>query len=304
MARPRGTARIITRGLARRPTPSWESSLKRAEALIARLKREQNYRVEKPRPLTTYERKAHFNFLGLPRELRDEVYSYVLGKNTDGKFEVYDSVRTQARHQFRPDVRKSPRGRSKIISPNSAMVHVNGQLHSEAMDAVYRENTFVITVDPASPVFEVRESKRDFDKKKAIPFGWDLSKIVKMCLCIDLGPEDNATTKFPAFNWAGFSKMRCLRELRLVVTTWKRGRAYMHLSVDEDWIHRRGVEGLREMMRELVPAIPKGVGRGQFGVEDMDRRIRVGDLFGFCAVPGSVLRGLFEDVRGLEGNDG
>ncbi|KAK6353926.1 hypothetical protein TWF730_008346 [Orbilia blumenaviensis] len=88
-----------------------------------------------PSDLTTikgkpkFTRNGPFNFLGLPREIRDEVYGYLLSRDPP------PVIAPGSRHY--PPIYKQ-------ISINLSIFRVNRQIHQEAAECFYGRNTFVI----------------------------------------------------------------------------------------------------------------------------------------------------------------
>lgn len=249
-------------------------------------------------------RHGSFNFLGLPRELRDEVYSYALGANGDIDLPMYDSIKTQAHHHFRSGVRISRRCISKRPLPNSAVLSANSQLNRESLDTVYRENTFFVTVDPDSPIFNSRGSKKDYDPAFAIPFGWDLSRITKLCLRIGLGREETADDTFSSFQWPGLLNMKNLKQMRLIITTWDESNGtdpqmtFLNDHVDDDGVSRCSAPYYREMMRKLARAVPESVLKFDFGIESLPANMRPSDWSNCIrSVPGEALSHAFNEAR-------
>ncbi|KAF2181110.1 hypothetical protein K469DRAFT_590541, partial [Zopfia rhizophila CBS 207.26] len=150
------------------------------------------------------------------------VYSYAVGHNRDSENLFYDAIHTQVGYHI-SSPRRSARNYSKAVLPSTAILDVNHQLHEEAQDTLYSENTFFVTVDASNPIFSSRASKEKYDRRCAIPFGWDVSKIVNLYLRIDLGPEAQSKRTFTAINWCVFSKMRKFRRLHVLVTTYNDG---------------------------------------------------------------------------------
>ncbi|KAF2253385.1 hypothetical protein BU26DRAFT_221731 [Trematosphaeria pertusa] len=88
---------------ARRSRPNaWYSSLAR----IA-FERQALRGMQPQNPPHTAPRGDTFNFLALPRELRDKIYSYIVGKNADFPRDIYDSVKPQACYELQSP--ESPR---------------------------------------------------------------------------------------------------------------------------------------------------------------------------------------------------
>ncbi|KAK6529393.1 hypothetical protein TWF281_008569 [Arthrobotrys megalospora] len=86
------------------------------------------YRETKPKPVI----KGSFNFLGLPREIRDEIYSYFLSRDPP-------PIVT-------PRIRRGYPTTYKQMALNLSLFRVNKQIHQEAAECFYGQNTFVIRV--------------------------------------------------------------------------------------------------------------------------------------------------------------
>ncbi|KAL8829853.1 MAG: hypothetical protein Q9170_005994 [Blastenia crenularia] len=104
---------------------------------------------------TEYERAGIFNFMGLPLEIRHEVYKYALISNHIQPA-VADSFYAQ-RHQ------DSAIEHETVIAVN--LVRVSKQIYDEAIDVLYSRNCFTTLYRPSNEqiwdVIEVLSGKRD-----------------------------------------------------------------------------------------------------------------------------------------------
>lgn len=127
------------------------------------------------------ETRTPFRFLELPAELRNQIYGYVCGKHSDRKNLV-----------FRLDQRHLDALRYRATKPTSAstvLLLVNRQLHDEALSIMYEQNTFLVVFQQPRCHLEVLSGKLfdALDSRRAIPYGWDLKRIVHLCVSIELG---------------------------------------------------------------------------------------------------------------------
>lgn len=252
-------------------------------------------------------RDGQFPILALPRELRDEIYSYTLGSQVGLLKPMYDSVNTRAHHCFRPDRRSSRRLQSSGPLSTSAILFSNLQLHHEAMETVYRENMFFVTMDLTSPIFRTQKIKKG-DERCAVPFGWNLSKITKLCLRLDLGDssQDSVQNTLTSFEFSDLGAMKKLVTLRLVVTVWEQytpgdpPMPFLDDIVGDDGISRHGSLGFREMVKGLWEAMPGPIRKLEFGLTFGSDEARPDDwssLRSVCSVPGDTLRSVFDELR-------
>ena len=240
-----------------------------------------------------------FPLLALPRELRDEIYSHIIGSRLEDSTMMFDSVRTQAHNHFRPRRSRRHLGEKHSKIP---ILFANQQLHQETMETVFRQNTFLVTMDLRSPVLR-SQTKHEGDEQAAIPLGWDLSKIRSMSLRLDLGPRQGIMSALKSFQFHHMMNMQKLSVLRLVVTVWD---LPYPLADDspivflEDAINYDEAKAFRTMLRDLRDAIPDSVRKLNFGLSHTSDEMKPAE-WGFlrrsgCCFPGERLRAIFEEL--------
>jgi hypothetical protein len=160
-----------------------------------------------------------FNFAALPRELRDNIYSYLVGLNATLDSTEYQFGTSQYRYQKRGleqrDVSPEP-----YISRAQKLPTVNHMMHDEALDTLYRDNSFTVVVDSSFPVLAVHERFTMHGTEVALPYGWDLSRVQNLTLRIDMGDERSIDGAKLAFDFGGSARMKSLKKFRLMVTIW------------------------------------------------------------------------------------
>jgi hypothetical protein len=251
------------------------------------------------------EESGTFDFLGLPRELRDLIYGYVLcpanvdtirrDEGDENIHAVYDSIRT---HTFQHHAISSPPPLNSLAS----LFLVNREIHAEMLSLLYKSALFIIHMDRSIPVFAPRhfittarasatdgrytfgpgrvsatenfhehtEAEIWAEELHAIPFGWDIRFITRMVLRIDLGHKDCAGVgTMPVFAWPALGQMRSLRKLRLVVTHF-----HCFVAANRDAaIHSVNAElgtgnrspEFRSVLNALFSHLPAGIRELEFG---------------------------------------
>ncbi|KAF2107832.1 hypothetical protein BDV96DRAFT_653337 [Lophiotrema nucula] len=204
-------------------------------------------------------KEASFRFLDLPREIRDQIYSYIwLEKHIRTGSLVQDSLEQQSRYMVPTALDWHP------VCP--AVVGVNRQVSSESMEILYRPLTFVVHLELISPVFSSR-SKRYYRQEGgfAIPFGWKVDFMTKLVLHIDLWWHETTVKTMKALRWTDLKKMKRLRSLRLVITyrnvqIRRRNREMLVIGamkyIDCDGKERLGTDEFRYMIGDLIKGLP------------------------------------------------
>jgi hypothetical protein len=196
-----------------------------------------------------------FRFFELPREIRDQVYSSLVTRPSDGRsliaaVPILSSRRKRVAAQSKRDrVNRrrifdgKPPLRAREIIPEP-VVHLNflcasRRLQNEAKDCLYSTNWFAITLD--------RLPHATFET----PFGWDLSRVTR--LQVELQLKDVAHMN-SYVDWSAlFSPFTSLRFLHIVFTFHPRyyDWAYSELC---DWTTTGYVH--KAFFRDLFSAIP------------------------------------------------
>ena len=138
----------------------------------------------------------------------------------------------------------------------------------------------------------------------AVPFGWDLSRITRLCLQIDLGDATHHNACMKALNFDVLRNMRKLTMLRVAIAVWDHHPWRVHLapnlvgeSVDENGVPRRGTPDFKAMVKRLQGAMPESVRQLEFGLPFGPGAAGVEDWrWGKTVLQGDSLRTVFEDV--------
>ncbi|EOA82562.1 uncharacterized protein SETTUDRAFT_140751 [Exserohilum turcica Et28A] len=197
-----------------------------------------------------------FRFLELPQEIRDEVYSYLVVRQTPHSPPILDATTILRNRKKRLAARKTrERLNQQRLSDGKRptcpqathpdpILHVDllrtsQRLADEATDCMYSKNWFAISLDKLpAPTFE-------------IPPGWDLSRIKRLQVEVQL---KDAIRMNRYVDWASFfSAFSSLQFLRIVPTLHTR---YYEWAYPElmDWTTTPFVH--KAFFRELLAAIP------------------------------------------------
>lgn len=220
-------------------------------------KRRLNIATQKhnPRPIDS----QPFRFLDLPRELRDQIYSYLTARQDVSSSTTLDACSVLKEQKKRTISQASrdrlnqkrlicgkPLVRARVVATQPLVflniMAVSRLLHYEASNMFYSNNYFSITLEKLPlTTFEV-------------PYGWDLSRITR--LRIELQLKD-ATRMNKYVDWdALFSVFTSLRFLRLVPTFHSRYYDWAHAEL-EDWSTTPFVH--KAFVRNLLDGIPRNV---------------------------------------------
>jgi hypothetical protein len=199
-----------------------------------------------------------FPFFNLPREIRDQVYSYLVVQPNgnrpviaavpllrDRKRRVAAQVKRERLNRKRA-LTGRPLSRIRQADPEPfihlQLLQASQRLCNEARDCLYSSNWFAITLDKLPmTTFEA-------------PFGWDLSRITRLQIEVQI---KDATHMNSYVDWTAFlSAFTSLRSLHIAPTFHPRyyDWAYTELS---DWTTVHFVH--KAFFRELLAAIPEHV---------------------------------------------
>ena len=201
-------------------------------------------------------RNGPFPFVDLPREIRDQVLSYLVvrrGRQTpilEAKVIIREQKRraTQLKTREKQNAKRAQSGRPPVAHrdlPTENIVHLDAmrasrQLYYEAQDCFYQSNYFAISLDnfPATT----------FDT----PSGWDCSRIKKLHLELQLKDAQRMNSYI---DWSSFyAKFPSLVHLRIVPTFHTRYYEWARMEL-EDWRTAHFV--FRAFFRELLACIPE-----------------------------------------------
>ncbi|KNG49467.1 hypothetical protein DDE82_004943 [Stemphylium lycopersici] len=219
----------------------------------------------RPQPTSTVQacpRISHsgpFRFLELPQEIRDEVYSYLVVRQTLHSPPILDATAILKNRKKRLAARKTrdrlnqqrlsdgKRPTCPRTTHTDPILHVHllltsQRLAGEAADCMYSKNWFAISLDKLPlPTFEV-------------PPGWNLSRIKRLQVEVQL---KDAIRMNRYVDWASFfSSFSSLQFLRIIPTLHQR---YYEWANPEfcDWSTTPFVH--KAFFRELLAAIPSYV---------------------------------------------
>jgi hypothetical protein len=197
-----------------------------------------------------------FRFLELPQEIRDEIYSYLVVRQTPHSPPILDATTILRNRKKRLAARKTRErlNQQRLLDgkrptcPQTTypdpILHVDllrtsQKLADEATDCMYSKNWFAISLDKLPlPTFEA-------------PPGWDLSRIKRLQVEVQL---KDAIRMNRYVDWASFfSAFSSLQFLRVVPTLHPR---YYEWAQSEfvDWSTTPFVH--KAFFRELLAAIP------------------------------------------------
>ncbi|KAF2115924.1 hypothetical protein BDV96DRAFT_492431 [Lophiotrema nucula] len=245
---------------------------------------------------------APFRFGDLPREIRDHVYSFLVVKRgrkvpvieAKSIMKVQKKRATAQRTRERLNQKRAQTGRGPIVpkeGPAEPIIYMNilqasQQLHHEAVDCLYQTNWFAISLETfCFPHLDV-------------PPGWDMGRITKMQLEIQLKDSQRMNT---FVDWgAFFSLFPTLRTLRIIPSFHSRYYDWARTEL-ESWAKAHFV--FRGFFRELVVAIPDRIhltlGPSIDAEDDMH-------LEGKAPVSTRLLQQMFDEfgfTRGIDSRD-
>jgi hypothetical protein len=196
-----------------------------------------------------------FPFFSLPREIRDQIYSSLVGRPNGGRSIIaaapvlLDKKRRTASRAKRdrlnqkrflsgkPPIRIRPTEAEPIAHLN--LLQASQRLHVEAKDCLYSNNWFAITLDRLPSItFET-------------PYGWDLSRITR--LVVELQLKDAAHMNSYVDWTAFFASFTSLRFLHVIPTFHPRYHDWAYPEFTS-WTTTHFVH--KAFFRELLAAIP------------------------------------------------
>jgi len=177
----------------------------------------------------------------------------------------------------------------------TAILRACRQTYSEGSALLFQKNTFAIIV---------RTMDRNDDLASWFPAGLDLSRVRRLRLEYQLEHIHGKTQGYSAdlygstTPWAFIRRMTSLKTLQLVLTFSDEVEAPAKKEHFERLWHTMRL--YRQLMQELIAAIPKGV-EVKMGMTKEDKMRD--DYGGFCPVRGSVLRKIYKTYGGIQGAD-
>jgi hypothetical protein len=199
-----------------------------------------------------------FRFKDLPPELRNMVYSYIVGKNSDRPTLVFDAAELRYRIPNFNDTEQ--------LTANTALLHVDQQIKYEALAVLYKHNTFYALLGEVNYAFDVVPYEEGMVTHSALPYGWDLSRIEHLCIDVELayGNASNFTVDtLQSVCLSSLLRMTGLRSLRFFIVTNAETLAGTP-PMYNDLLHDGGkmpygTVWYRQVMRNLITVVPKGV---------------------------------------------
>jgi hypothetical protein len=277
---------------------------------------------------TSKQNQRPFPFLHLPRDIRDEIYLWVLAIPSKTSKLRYDNVRTQAYQAKIPSV-------SGNIIPTVCLLSTSSIVHEEFIDAIYRNSAFFLSIDAHArrvrnksriasmdlqmPIFRIGGACSDtkdhvmqgVETECAVPFGWNLTRIRDMYLRINVGrPKDHAKT-FTKFDFSGLADMRALVRLTILIACLPSmypetdpSMDFLNISTSGNDLAGAGIEEFRAMVKTLRNAVPKSVQKIDFDIDvDNAKETRPEDwkrLRSVWCVPGHLLEVNYRDITQVD----
>jgi hypothetical protein len=273
---------------------------------------------------TSIQNQKAFPFLHLPRDIRDEIYFWVLAITSKTPKLRYDNVRTQAYQAKIQFV-------SGNITPTVCLLSTSSIVYEEFIDAIYRHSAFFLSIDAHArrirnksriastdlqmSIFRTGAAYSDIkdyvtqgvETGYAVPYGWDLTRVRDMYLRIDVGrPKDHATT-FTKFDFSGLADMRALVRLTILIACLPSiypetdpSMDFLNISTSENGLAGAGIKEFRAMVKRLRNAVPKSVQKIEFDINvDNAKETRPEDwkrLRSVWCVPGHLLEVNYRDI--------
>lgn len=253
-----------------------------------------------------------FRLLDLPAELRNMVYSYVVGKHSDRERLVLNAK-----------VIQSAEGRHRNLPPClTALLLVNRQVSNEALDVLYTQNTFMV-------VLNIYQTKSAQDKspafltERAIPYNWQMSRIAHLCVGIGLEQEvRDMASIVKACEWDMLPLMTSLVTVRFFIATVSdRVRTVApvpHIVIDGGGLLPKGTVWYRSLVRNFLAALKEDA-KLLAGLDKEEDRLKLYHpdperpmWYGFHGLPGDLLPSFvpsaflektFVEFEGLRGVD-
>ncbi|ORX97241.1 hypothetical protein BCR34DRAFT_168536 [Clohesyomyces aquaticus] len=244
-----------------------------------------------------------FRFFDLPREIRDHVYSYLVVRR--GRkvpiIEAKSILRAQRkkvtaqRTRERLNQKRIEAGRRPIAPRDQVtepIIHLNillacKQLHYEALNFLYENNWFAISLDSYS--FTGLRSSID------APLGWQLQSITKLQLELQLKDSQRMNSYI---DWTTFFySFPTLTFLHIIPTFHPRYYDWARVEL-QSWESAHFV--FRAFFRELLASIPDCIHLrlGPLRDPEMDMRLE-----GRCTVSMRLLRQMYDDLSQRRGID-
>ncbi|KAF2009049.1 hypothetical protein BU24DRAFT_455958 [Aaosphaeria arxii CBS 175.79] len=253
-------------------------------------------------------------FLELPRELRDEIYGYLVGKNRDRRGSYYERL---YRHSVgmvpRPPPKCPLQPRRASLDGSTRFLRTNRQIFEEGKAILYSQHFFVIRMnifcENLMPVLWVTEYSRKFRKMNR--GFWELYSIKNLVIIINNTDDDVSGSGgsisdgkfYYCSQWDQLLSMKSLRTLRIAIEAHSYRWDDHGYAEDFPGRNPRKILWYRQIMRNLVAAIPKHVQSIKFGFDDFEEDDDDYYYNDVGMVPGSILRATYEEFKHLQGTD-
>jgi hypothetical protein len=207
------------------------------------------------------------------------VYSYVLGKNSDRPTLVFDAAKL--------------RYHCSHMNAITALLLVDQQINDEALAVLYKQNAFYALLGEENFSFDNVPYEEDHDKgtPRALPYGWDLSRIEHLCIGVELAYIDNnawndTVNTLQLIRLSALLRMTGLRSLRFFIVTGAKNLVGA-APIYNDLLHDggkmpNGTVWYRQIMRNLITVVPMEVEvRLGLGERDIERKYYEAGLVGW-----------------------
>jgi hypothetical protein len=247
------------------------------------------------------------------------VYEYLVGRNSDREKLVFDGFKTLERQWQH----WNPKGCRP--TGTTAIFRVSRQVHDEALAILYEQNTFFVRIRNYHTILMTipyRQWIRSENYGAAMPYGWDVSRILHLCVGVELIPASAETPQLLAnIKWTALPRMKSLRKLRFFMANYptvisqRNSPPVYNRDLDGDGKLRTGTVCYRQFMRKAIAHIRNNV-EVSLGLDTRDEQLMFYEMSGrmiytSCGkysgplrfVPGTFLEQTFEEFKGLRGVD-
>jgi hypothetical protein len=253
---------------------------------------------------TSIQNQKAFPFLHLPRDIRDEIYFWVLAITSKTPKLRYDNVRTQAYQAKIQFV-------SGNITPTVCLLSTSSIVYEEFIDAIYRHSAFFLSIDAHARRIRNKSRIASTDLQMSIFRTGAAYSDIKDYVTqgVETGyavPKDHATT-FTKFDFSGLADMRALVRLTILIACLPSiypetdpSMDFLNISTSENGLAGAGIKEFRAMVKRLRNAVPKSVQKIEFDINvDNAKETRPEDwkrLRSVWCVPGHLLEVNYRDI--------